>query len=189
MEYLGAWGTLIHEKNLKSKISCQTPCNISFHSTINRMTKFPSKSGAGPAEDDQYSRPEAEGQGPPGRPWTLWCRVAWTNERTGRRHVTEMDPPITRPPLDSLMSSSMDQWENRSQSRDWPGISYVEYDMDPWENRPQPRDWPGITKTPGRPWTLLCRVWHGPMREQAAATWLSWIHHAPGHPWTLCCRV
>jgi hypothetical protein len=25
MEYLWAWGTLIHEKNLKSKISCQTP--------------------------------------------------------------------------------------------------------------------------------------------------------------------
>jgi hypothetical protein len=25
MEYLGAWGTLIHEKNLKSKISCQAP--------------------------------------------------------------------------------------------------------------------------------------------------------------------
>ncbi len=25
MEYLRAWGTLIHEKNLKSKISCQTP--------------------------------------------------------------------------------------------------------------------------------------------------------------------
>ncbi len=25
MEYLGAWGTLIHEKNLMSKISCQTP--------------------------------------------------------------------------------------------------------------------------------------------------------------------
>jgi hypothetical protein len=25
MKYLGAWGTLIHEKNLKSKISCQTP--------------------------------------------------------------------------------------------------------------------------------------------------------------------
>jgi hypothetical protein len=24
-EYLGALGTLIHEKNLKSKISCQTP--------------------------------------------------------------------------------------------------------------------------------------------------------------------
>ena len=24
-EYLEAWGTLIHEKNLKSKISCQTP--------------------------------------------------------------------------------------------------------------------------------------------------------------------
>jgi hypothetical protein len=45
--------------------------NISFHSTINKMTKFPSKSGAGPAEDDQYSRPEAEGQGPPGCPWTL----------------------------------------------------------------------------------------------------------------------
>jgi hypothetical protein len=27
MEYLGAWGLLIHEKNLKSKISCQTPFN------------------------------------------------------------------------------------------------------------------------------------------------------------------
>ncbi len=29
MEYLGAWGTLIYEKNLKSKISCQTPFNLS----------------------------------------------------------------------------------------------------------------------------------------------------------------
>jgi hypothetical protein len=28
--YLGAWGTLIHEKNLKSKISCQTPFKKSF---------------------------------------------------------------------------------------------------------------------------------------------------------------
>jgi hypothetical protein len=28
MEYLGAWGTLIHEKNLKSKILCQTPFKI-----------------------------------------------------------------------------------------------------------------------------------------------------------------
>jgi hypothetical protein len=27
MEYLGARGTLIHEKNLKSKISCQAPFN------------------------------------------------------------------------------------------------------------------------------------------------------------------
>jgi hypothetical protein len=27
MKYLGAWGTLIHEKNLKSKISCQTLFN------------------------------------------------------------------------------------------------------------------------------------------------------------------
>jgi hypothetical protein len=25
MEYLGAWGTLIHEKKLRWKISCQTP--------------------------------------------------------------------------------------------------------------------------------------------------------------------
>jgi hypothetical protein len=31
MEYLGAWGTLIHEKNLKLKISCQTL----FKSAIN----------------------------------------------------------------------------------------------------------------------------------------------------------
>jgi hypothetical protein len=28
MEYLGAQGTMIHEKNLKSKISCQTPFNV-----------------------------------------------------------------------------------------------------------------------------------------------------------------
>ncbi len=28
MEYLGAWGKLIHEKNLKLKISCQTPFNV-----------------------------------------------------------------------------------------------------------------------------------------------------------------
>jgi hypothetical protein len=31
MEYLGAWGTLIDEKNLKSKISCQTPFGLYFH--------------------------------------------------------------------------------------------------------------------------------------------------------------
>ncbi len=30
MEYLGAWGTLIHEKNLKSKISCQTLKEIKY---------------------------------------------------------------------------------------------------------------------------------------------------------------
>ncbi len=34
MEYLGAWGTLIHEKNLKSKISCQTPFNPFFHPSL-----------------------------------------------------------------------------------------------------------------------------------------------------------
>jgi hypothetical protein len=28
MVYFGARGTLIHEKNLKSKISCQTPLNV-----------------------------------------------------------------------------------------------------------------------------------------------------------------
>ncbi len=28
MEYLWAWGTLIHEKNLSSKISCQTPFKL-----------------------------------------------------------------------------------------------------------------------------------------------------------------
>jgi hypothetical protein len=27
MEYLGAWGTLIHEKNMKSKISWHCPSN------------------------------------------------------------------------------------------------------------------------------------------------------------------
>jgi hypothetical protein len=28
MKYLEAWGTLIHEKNLKLKISCETPFKI-----------------------------------------------------------------------------------------------------------------------------------------------------------------
>ncbi len=31
MQYLGAWGTLIREKNLKLKISCQTPFNPILH--------------------------------------------------------------------------------------------------------------------------------------------------------------
>jgi hypothetical protein len=31
MEYLGAWGTLIREKNFKSKISCQTPFKQFYH--------------------------------------------------------------------------------------------------------------------------------------------------------------
>jgi hypothetical protein len=36
MEYLGAWGTLIHEKNLKSKISCQTPFKVG---ELNRLAR------------------------------------------------------------------------------------------------------------------------------------------------------
>ncbi len=36
MEYLGAWGTLIHEKNLKSEISCQTPFKARYkQGTVN----------------------------------------------------------------------------------------------------------------------------------------------------------
>ncbi len=30
MGYSGAWGTLIYEKNLKAKISCQTPFKTAF---------------------------------------------------------------------------------------------------------------------------------------------------------------
>ncbi len=37
MEYLGAWGTLIHEKNLKSKISCQTPFNLREAEKLSRI--------------------------------------------------------------------------------------------------------------------------------------------------------
>ncbi len=36
MEYLGAWGTLIHEKKLRSKISCQTP----FKGTVLRYLTY-----------------------------------------------------------------------------------------------------------------------------------------------------
>jgi hypothetical protein len=34
-KYLGAWGTLIDEKNLKSKISCQTPFNTEIYWNAN----------------------------------------------------------------------------------------------------------------------------------------------------------
>ncbi len=37
MEYLWAWGTLIHEKNLRSEISCQTPFKVM--SSSSEMTK------------------------------------------------------------------------------------------------------------------------------------------------------
>ncbi len=37
MEYLGAWGTLIHEKKLRSKISCQTPFNLF---TLSILSKY-----------------------------------------------------------------------------------------------------------------------------------------------------
>jgi hypothetical protein len=41
MEYLGAWGTLIQEKKLKSKISCQTPFNyVNHHNYILRDLKI-----------------------------------------------------------------------------------------------------------------------------------------------------
>ncbi len=40
MEYLGAWGTLIHEKNLKSKISCQTPFNSSTKSNLTSLMEI-----------------------------------------------------------------------------------------------------------------------------------------------------
>jgi hypothetical protein len=38
MEYLGAWGTLIHEKNLKSKISCQTPLDTEKKTICQKVT-------------------------------------------------------------------------------------------------------------------------------------------------------
>jgi hypothetical protein len=87
----------------------------------------------------------------PGRPWTLWSRVAWTHERTGRSHVIELGilgPPCTRPLLDSLMSSMT--WTNERTGRSHVieleilgppytrpplGSLHVEYIMDQWENR------------------------------------------------------
>jgi hypothetical protein len=75
MEYLGARGTLIHEKNLKSKISCQTPFKntdkplersvmlhvffLSFKST-EKVIKIPSRSkkdlvpDVGTADEDEW---------------------------------------------------------------------------------------------------------------------------------------
>ena len=45
LEYLGAWGTLIHEKKLRSKISCQTPFKLEcplklFHKMPNNLCPF-----------------------------------------------------------------------------------------------------------------------------------------------------
>ncbi len=40
MIYLGAWGTLIHEKNLKPKISCQTPFNRGIGSVLIKQGDF-----------------------------------------------------------------------------------------------------------------------------------------------------
>jgi hypothetical protein len=37
MKYLEAWGTLIHDKNLKSKISYQTPFKQNFPEGIKRQ--------------------------------------------------------------------------------------------------------------------------------------------------------
>ncbi len=39
MEYSGAWGTLIYEKNLKSKFSCQTPFKFII-TTVTEASKF-----------------------------------------------------------------------------------------------------------------------------------------------------
>ncbi len=38
MEYLGACGTLIHEKNLKSKISCQSPFKYNHAHECDKLT-------------------------------------------------------------------------------------------------------------------------------------------------------
>ncbi len=44
MEYLGAWGTLIHEKNLKSKFSCQTPFKLQvWHIYVQHIIDYPFK--------------------------------------------------------------------------------------------------------------------------------------------------
>ncbi len=55
MEYLGAWGTLIHEKKLRSKISCQTPFNPLPHGVL--ATFSPTAGGLmGPPKKDVISR-------------------------------------------------------------------------------------------------------------------------------------
>jgi len=40
MEYKGARGTLIHEKNLKLKISCQTPFKMHYQCVIDTGGKW-----------------------------------------------------------------------------------------------------------------------------------------------------
>jgi hypothetical protein len=40
MEYLEAWGTLIHEKKLKSKISCQTPFKQLYYAMVHSHLSY-----------------------------------------------------------------------------------------------------------------------------------------------------
>jgi hypothetical protein len=40
MKYLGAWGTLIHEKTLKSKISCQSPFKQRLNMELDPQSLF-----------------------------------------------------------------------------------------------------------------------------------------------------
>jgi hypothetical protein len=76
--------------------------------------------------------------------------MTWATERTGRSHVTELESPNTRPPLDTLMSSM--PWTNERTGRSHVtelesskhqaalGHFDVEYAMDQCENRSQSRD-------------------------------------------------
>ncbi len=56
MEYLGDWGTLIHEKNLKSKISCQTP--FKWNILILRESE---EAESSQASDEQAPQDDREG--------------------------------------------------------------------------------------------------------------------------------
>jgi hypothetical protein len=68
MEYLEAWGTLIHEKNLKSKISCQTPFNPL---SVNFSMATPTRS--------QREEEEREDQAEQLSPLRFfdWCSRSW----------------------------------------------------------------------------------------------------------------
>ncbi len=70
MEYLGAWRTLIHEKNLKSKISCQAPFKSVMANVVNDWFQpFPSRAAASALPPRASSRARCQSLRIPGHPF------------------------------------------------------------------------------------------------------------------------
>ncbi len=64
IEYFWAWGTLIHEKNLSSKISCQTPFKLIFSIVFKTLFTYEkNKVNEGLGGDESHDKGEAYDDG------------------------------------------------------------------------------------------------------------------------------